>query len=83
MIIKLKDGTEINVTTERAEAVKDAIERGVVGIELDDKWFRSDWVATIMPGGTPKPQQDNLLEAPDYRGQYSPAKEKLRAQLNR
>jgi hypothetical protein len=78
MIIKLKDGTEIHETPEKAEKIKQAIEAGAVGIELGDKWFRADWVATIMPGGTPKIESDKLLPKPDYRGQESPAKEKLR-----
>jgi hypothetical protein len=81
MIIKLKDGTEIVETSEKAELVKRAIEQGAIGIELGDKWFRSDWVASIMPGGTKQVREDRLLDRPDYRGQHSPAKEKLRAQL--
>ena len=83
MIIKLKDGTEIIETLEKAELVKQAIEQGAIGIELGDKWFRSDWVASIMPSPAKPLTNDKLLERPDHRGEYSPAKEKIRRQLSR
>ena len=51
MIIRLKDRTEITVTKKQAEKIKQAINDGVVGIEVGEKWFRSDYVASILPGG--------------------------------
>ena len=79
MIIKLKDRTEIVASINEADKVKQAIENGAVGIELGQKWFRADFVASIMPGGNTEAEyNDKQIEAPDYRGLDSAAKEKIR-----
>lgn len=83
MIIKLFDKTEFEVSQEQAELIKRAITEGEPSIEIKDKWFRTSAIATIMPGG--KTEADIPIERrlapPDYRGQPSVAKEKLRRQI--
>ena len=83
MKIRLKDGTTIVSTADKADKVKKAINDGAIGIELDGKWFRADWVASIMPGGRTEAEipESHQIEAPDHRGLESPAKEKLRKQI--
>lgn len=84
MIIKLKDGTQITVSKLQADKVKTAIESDAKAINLDDKWFRSDWIASIMPGGqteADKIPEHRQISPADHRGEYSPAKEKIRENL--
>jgi hypothetical protein len=83
MIVTLKDRTAIIATKDEADKIKNAIEDGAVGIELGNRWFRADWVATIMPGGNVEKINDKQIEAPDNRGKNSPAKEKLRKDLEK
>lgn len=81
MIIKLKDGTQFIESKENADKIKSAISAGAVGIDIDDKWFRADWVASIMPGGQTEADRvpENMrLDKVDHRGEPSPAKEALR-----
>jgi hypothetical protein len=81
MIIKLKDGTETIVNNEKAERAIEQIESGAVSFRVNGMWIRSDWVAVIKPGGTTEVDivpRDHQLDRPDHRGEYSPAKEKLR-----
>jgi hypothetical protein len=77
MIIKLFDKKEFYVTKEEAEQVKQAIDSGADHIEIGNDWIRCSAIATILEGGEPKPIS-NLLDRPDYRGQFSPALEELK-----
>lgn len=82
MIIQLRDRQEIYATKQEAEQVKEAINRGVIGIEIHDEWFRADYVVRIKNGGDlQKEVNDKQIEAPDYRGKPSESKEKLRQML--
>lgn len=83
MIVHLKDRTQVIVTTEEADKIKQALDNGAVSIELGDRWFRADWIASIMPGGAVEKPIELRIEAPDNRGEYSPAKEKLRKDLEK
>lgn len=78
MIVTLKDRTKIVCTKDEADKTKQAIDAGAVTIELKGRWFRADWVASIMPGGEVETPVNLKIEAPDYRGLPSPAKEQLR-----
>lgn len=80
MIVQLRDGTELVVSSERAKKLKEAIEADAKGIDLGTEWFRADYVVRIKPGGSVE-DNNKRIEAPDYRGKPSPAKEKLRQQL--
>jgi predicted ATP-grasp superfamily ATP-dependent carboligase len=83
MIIQLRDRTEIVVTKEQAEKVKQAIQNDAKGIEIASEWFRADYVVRIKSGGekiTPL-ATNRQIEAPDHRGQQSEAKERLRSML--
>lgn len=83
MIVTLKDRTAIITTKDEADKIKNAIEDGDVGIELGSKWFRADWVASIMPGGNIDMRNYKQIEAPDNHGVDSPAKEKLRKDMEK
>lgn len=87
MKVRLKDRTEFIVTNDQAEKIKKAIDDGAIGIDLGDKWFRADQVASIMPGGHTEvdliTDKTRLIEAPDNRGRPSAAKELLREKMKK
>lgn len=85
MIVKLFDKTEFYCTSEQAEKIKVAIAEGQPSIEIEGRWMRVSAIATIMPGGFTEVDRitdsARLLDRPDFRGRYSPAKEKLRSRF--
>lgn len=81
MIIQLRDRQEIVVRKDEANQIKEAIQSGVVGLEVRGEWFRADYVVRIKVGGNSAEVIENQLPAPDFRGKPSEAKEKLRKML--
>ena len=84
MIVKLFDRTEIIVTEPQAEAIVNAIERGVKMIRINKMVIASGAIAVIKPGGHTQADivpRNRQLAPPDNRGTDSPAKERLREML--
>ncbi len=95
MIVKLFDKTEIYVTDEQADAVKQGVANNVPSIEVDGVWMKPSAIATIMPGGRPPANyawqlgEDNsapLIDRREPRGeQFAKAKamrDKLMERVN-
>lgn len=81
MIVKLFDGTELQITKDASERLKMALERNSDGyVTINDYVIRKSAIALIKPGGEPKLEQ-NLIASHDYRGEHSEAKERVRKML--
>lgn len=84
MIIKLFDRTEIVVSQDEAAKVVNAIERDVASIVVKGIFLNNPKrvIAYVMPGGyTEADRADKshrIAATSTHRGEYSPAKERIR-----
>lgn len=86
MIIKLFDKTELFVTQAEATRVTDAINRGAAMIQIKGMTLNPKAIAVIIPGGYTEVDiapVERRLPRPDYRGEPSPALEKMREKWGR
>lgn len=80
MIVKLFDKTELTISQNAAMRLTESLQRDPQGyVTLNGIVIKKTAIAMIKPGGRTEPDTKQLLlEKPDYRGEFSPAKEKLR-----
>lgn len=78
MIIYLRDKSEIYISQERGEKLKEALVKGTAPefIAIDDELIRRDFIVRIKNGG--KKYIEKQIAEKDYRGEYSPELQKLR-----
>jgi hypothetical protein len=82
MRLVLFDKSEMIISKEQADKIKQLIENGCQWIDINGELLRPNAIIAIRQGGrveTPYKQ----ISPPDYRGVYSPAKEKLRQKFNK
>lgn len=82
MIVVLFNKQEIVITKQEADAIDSMIETDVKWIKIGDFRVRPSAIMLIKPGGVAEADLTHRIEAHDYRGEYSPAKEKIKEQLN-
>ena len=75
------NGKVIQVTSE--QATKIATKAGLLPIKVGEQihFINPSNIASIKPSGDSAEVNPNQIEAPDYRGRPSEAKEKIRQQL--
>lgn len=82
MILRLKDGTETSLTTEEVGQLETMLNSETKIIKIGNLIFDRAMFAVIKPGGHTQADviddRSHLLDRPDYRGRFSPAKEALR-----
>lgn len=80
MIVKLFDGTEIEISSKAATDLTNSIRRDSQGyVTLSGMVIKKSAITIIKPGGRTEPDVSyERIDAPDFRGQYSPAKEAIR-----
>jgi hypothetical protein len=79
MIVKLFDKTELTISTNAAVKLTESLQRDPQGyVTINGMVIKKTAIAMIKPGGEVLANAVALIERPDHRGEYSPAKEKLR-----
>jgi len=83
MRLVLFDKSEMVISKEQADKIKQLIENGCQWIDINGELLRPNAIIAIRQGGRVETPNSGLISPPDYRGVYSPAKEKLRQKFNK
>ncbi len=83
MILVLFDKQQYIISKEQAEKIEKAVTSNAKFFKVDGDLIATSAVMAIKKGGEvlDSAPEDRQIEAPDYRGQESAAKEKVRAML--
>lgn len=81
MILVLFDRSEVMVSKEQADKIKQMIKNGAEWIEIKGNMYKASAIMIIKQGGyteADKIPEHLRIDPKDYRGEYSEAKEKLK-----
>lgn len=80
MRMYLHDGASYDLSSEQADSVMRAINRGAKFVKVDKDYISASSISKIVKGGGQN-NQPTRLDQPDHRGEHSPQKEKIRQMM--